>query len=95
LILVWISSFYSQVVVSAGIFRVFGKEVAELPLIATKAEYQKQVILFTLEMNFTFLLSVSFYLNSYLKSNRIMWNIYLLKMLLFSCRVSSDAYFPA
>ncbi|XP_024636869.2 increased DNA methylation 1 [Medicago truncatula] len=32
----------NQVVVSAGIFRVFGKEVAELSLIATKAEYQKQ-----------------------------------------------------
>jgi len=46
------------VVVSAGIFRIFGKEVAELPLIATKDEYQKQVILFTLEMNLTFLLSV-------------------------------------
>jgi len=57
---VLISLFYSQAVVSAGIFRVFGKEVAELPLIATKVEYQKQVILITLEINFTFLLSVFF-----------------------------------
>ncbi|RHN60385.1 putative histone acetyltransferase chromatin regulator PHD family [Medicago truncatula] len=32
----------NQVVVSAGIFRVFGKDVAELPLVATKAEYKEQ-----------------------------------------------------
>jgi hypothetical protein len=35
---------FSQVVVSAGVFRVFGPEVAELPLVATDAEYQGQVI---------------------------------------------------
>jgi hypothetical protein len=46
------------VVVSAGIFRVFGKDVAELPLVATKAEYKEQVELFILEMNLTFLLRV-------------------------------------
>ncbi|XP_061345357.1 uncharacterized protein LOC133291167 [Gastrolobium bilobum] len=32
----------NQVVVSAGIFRVFGPEVAELPLVATVADYQGQ-----------------------------------------------------
>ncbi|KAL5081837.1 hypothetical protein RYX36_010258 [Vicia faba] len=32
----------NQVVVSAGVFRVFGPEVAELPLVATVAEYQGQ-----------------------------------------------------
>ncbi|WJX73596.1 hypothetical protein P8452_57359 [Trifolium repens] len=32
----------NQVVVSAGVFRVFGPEVAELPLVATDAEYQGQ-----------------------------------------------------
>ncbi|KEH38894.1 RING/FYVE/PHD zinc finger protein [Medicago truncatula] len=34
----------NQVVVSAGVFRVFGPEVAELPLVATVSEYQGQVI---------------------------------------------------
>jgi len=46
------------VVVSAEIFCVFEKKLAELPLVATMDEYQEQVILFTLEMNLTFLLSV-------------------------------------
>ncbi|RHN75371.1 putative histone acetyltransferase chromatin regulator PHD family [Medicago truncatula] len=32
----------NQVVVSAGVFRVFGPEVAELPLVATVSEYQGQ-----------------------------------------------------
>ncbi|CAK8535317.1 unnamed protein product [Lathyrus sativus] len=32
----------NRVVVSAGVFRVFGPEVAELPLVATVAEYQGQ-----------------------------------------------------
>ncbi|KAK7262237.1 hypothetical protein RJT34_29800 [Clitoria ternatea] len=32
----------NEVVVSAGIFRVFGQEVAELPLVATTADYQGQ-----------------------------------------------------
>ncbi|XP_057456312.1 uncharacterized protein LOC130747392 isoform X2 [Lotus japonicus] len=32
----------NQVVVSAGVFRVFGPEIAELPLVATTAEYQGQ-----------------------------------------------------
>ncbi|OIW08531.1 hypothetical protein TanjilG_03207 [Lupinus angustifolius] len=32
----------NQVVVSAGIFRIFGSEVAELPLVATIADYQGQ-----------------------------------------------------
>lgn len=32
-------------VVSAGMFRIFGTEVAELPLVATSAQCQRQVIL--------------------------------------------------
>ncbi|XP_022755912.1 uncharacterized protein LOC111303754 isoform X2 [Durio zibethinus] len=32
----------NQVVVSAGIFRIFGQEVAEIPLVATSTEYQGQ-----------------------------------------------------
>jgi len=31
------------VVVSAGIFRVFGSEIAELPLVATVTDFQGQV----------------------------------------------------
>lgn len=34
----------SQLVVSAGMFRIYGAEVAELPLVATSADYQGQVI---------------------------------------------------
>ena len=30
-------------VVSAGIFRIFGEEVAELPLVATSKDFQGQV----------------------------------------------------
>ncbi len=30
---------------SAGVFRIFGQEVAELPLVATDTDYQGQVIL--------------------------------------------------
>ncbi|XVF46788.1 hypothetical protein PTKIN_Ptkin03bG0056400 [Pterospermum kingtungense] len=33
---------YGQVVVSAGIFRIFGQEVAEIPLVATSTECQGQ-----------------------------------------------------
>ena len=35
----------SKSVVSAGMFRIFGQEVAELPLVATDTDYQGQVIL--------------------------------------------------
>ena len=34
----------SQLVVSAGMFRIYGAEVAELPLVATCADFEGQVI---------------------------------------------------
>lgn len=58
-----ISWFYRKVIACAGIFRVLGQEVAELPLVATTTKYQKRVILFTSAMNLN--------LSNYLKLNRI------------------------
>lgn len=46
--------FYSSVVVSAAIVRVFGEEVAELPLVATRSDCQGKVGLL-LESNRKFL----------------------------------------
>jgi len=40
------SCFCSGVVVSAGIFRVFGSEMAELPLVATVTDFQGQVVVY-------------------------------------------------
>lgn len=37
------SSVCRSVVVSAGLLRIFGREVAELPLVATSKEYQGKV----------------------------------------------------
>lgn len=39
----------SEVIVSVGIFRVFGSELAELPLVATSKDCQGQVISLYLE----------------------------------------------
>lgn len=76
-------------VVCAGIFRVFGQEVAELPLVATNTDCQGQVIYFTSAMNLPFSI-VFLNLRNYLKSN-----IFVPKMLLFSFRATSSPFFPA
>lgn len=39
---------HRSVVVSAGLLRIFGQEVAELPLVATSREYQGKVSTFAL-----------------------------------------------
>ncbi|RDX79291.1 hypothetical protein CR513_40302, partial [Mucuna pruriens] len=40
----------NQVVVSAGVFRIFGSEIAELPLVATTADHQGQCLFSCIEM---------------------------------------------
>ena len=46
-------------IVSVGIFRVLGSELAELPLVATTRDYQGQVISFDVdEPSFCFLLEI-------------------------------------
>ena len=46
---VFVSRWCSGVIVSVGIFRVFGSELAELPLVATSRDCQGQVISFVVE----------------------------------------------
>ncbi|XVE59451.1 hypothetical protein DITRI_Ditri05aG0047700 [Diplodiscus trichospermus] len=46
----------NQVVVSAGIFRIFGQEMAEIPLVATSTEFQGQV-------NYHCLMATTIFLN--------------------------------
>lgn len=61
---------FSSTVVSAGILRIFGEEIAELPLAATRIGHQGKVSYLTHQKLFVFYISLSFFCACYLAIQR-------------------------
>lgn len=73
MIIVLIFFFCSRVVVSAGVFRIFGAEVAELPLVATITDCQGQVFYFTYSNEYNILFYVVLSLRNSTSKINFLW----------------------